>query len=135
MNQLNFVGNIGNDAETRYTADGKAITSWSVALKSGFGKSEKTNWVRCSMFGERGSKIAIYLTKGTQVAVSGEISLNEYTNKQGENKASLECNVSNVTLLGRKEPSEPKEAAKANGYQPQKEDMTNFEDMPDSIPF
>lgn len=135
MNQLNFVGNIGNDAETRYTADGKAITSWSVALKSGFGKSEKTSWVRCSMFGDRGSKIAIYLTKGSQVAVSGEVSLNEYTNKQGENKASLECNVSNVTLLGRKEPSEPKEASKANGYQPQKEDLADLTQVEEDIPF
>lgn len=135
MNILTFTGNIGNDAETRYTADGKAITSWSVALKSGFGKSEKTNWVRCSMFGERGSKIATYLTKGTQVAVSGEVSLNEYTNKQGENKASLECNVSNVTLLGRKEPSEPREAAKANGYQPQKEDLADLTQVEEDIPY
>ena len=136
MNQLNFVGNIGNDAETRYTADGKAITSWSVALKSGFGKSEKTNWVRCSMFGDRGSKIAIYLTKGTQVAVSGEVSLNEYTNKQGENKASLECNVSNVTLLGKRDAlNEPREAAKANGYQPQKEDLSDLTQVEEDIPF
>jgi single-strand DNA-binding protein len=133
MNQLNFVGNIGNDAEVRYTADQKPITSWSVALRSGYGKSEKTNWVRCTMFGERGVKLAEYLKKGTQVAVSGEVSLNEYTNKQGENKASLECNVGNLTLVGKRDTlSEPKEAAKSNGYQP---DPTDFEAMEDSIPF
>lgn len=131
MNQLNFVGNIGNDAEVRYTPDQKAITSWSVALRSGYGKSEKTNWVRCTMFGERGVKLSEYLKKGTQVAVSGEVSLNEYTNKQGENKASLECNVSNLTLIGKRDAlSEPKEAAKANSYQDQPIDQ-----MEDDIPF
>jgi len=108
MNNLNFTGNIGNDAETRFTADDKAITSWSVAMQSGYGKSEKTNWVRCSMFGDRGEKLAKFLLKGTQVAVSGEASLNEYTNKAGENKATFECLVGNVTLLGKKD-SKPAE--------------------------
>ena len=131
MNQLNFVGNIGNDAEVRYTPDQKAITSWSVALRSGFGKSEKTNWVRCTMFGERGVKLSEYLKKGTQVAVSGEVSLNEYTNKQGENKASLECNVSNLTLVGKRDAlNEPKESSKANAYQPQP-----IDEIESDIPF
>ena len=135
MNQLNFVGNLGNDAEVRYTADGKSITSWSVALKSGFGKSEKTNWVRCSMFGDRGTKVSMYLTKGAQVAVSGELSLNEYTNKQGETKANLECNVSNITLLGKRELNEAREQSKANGYQPQKEDVADLTQVEEDIPF
>lgn len=108
MNVYNFTGNIGNNAETKFTADNKAITSWSVAVQSGYGKSEKTNWVRCSMFGDRGSKLATFLLKGTQVAVTGELSLNEYVNKAGENKASLECVVGNVTLLGKKD-SKPSE--------------------------
>lgn len=131
MNNLNFTGNLGSDAEVRYTADQKAITSWSVALRSGFGKSEKTSWVRCTLFGDRGVKLAEYLKKGTQVAVSGELSLNEYTNKQGESKASLECNVNNLTLIGKRDTlSEPKEPAKANAYQNQP-----LDEIEEDIPF
>jgi single-strand DNA-binding protein len=131
MNNLNFTGNLGSDAEVRYTADQKPITSWSVALRSGFGKSEKTSWVRCTLFGDRGVKLAEYLKKGTQVAVSGELSLNEYTNKQGENKASLECNVNNLTLIGKRDTlSEPKEPAKANAYQNQP-----LDEIESDIPF
>ena len=131
MNQLNFTGNLGSDAEVRYTADQKPITSWSVALRSGFGKSEKTSWVRCTLFGDRGVKLAEYLKKGTQVAVSGELSLNEYTNKQGESKASLECNVNNLTLIGKRDTlSEPKEPAKANAYQNQP-----LDEIEEDIPF
>jgi single-strand DNA-binding protein len=131
MNNLIFTGNLGSDAEVRYTADQKPITSWSVALRSGYGKSEKTSWVRCTLFGDRGVKLAEYLKKGTQVAVSGELSLNEYTNKQGENKASLECNVSNLTLIGKRDTlSEPKESAKANAYQNQP-----LDEIESDIPF
>ena len=125
MNNLNFTGNIGNDAETRFTADGKAVTSWSVAMQSGYGKSEKTNWVRCSMFGDRGEKLSKFLLKGTQVAVSGEASLNEYPNKAGENKASIQCVVSNVTLLGKKD-SKPVEKVQTT---------ESLETMEDDIPF
>lgn len=110
MNILSFTGNVGNDAEVRYTSDSKPIASWSVALRSGFGKSEKTTWVRCSMFGERSVKLAEFIKKGTLIGVVGEASLNEYVNKAGENKASLECNVSNVTLLGKKDSADNKPA-------------------------
>jgi single-strand DNA-binding protein len=106
MNNLSATGNIGSDAEVRHTADGTVITSWSVAVSSGYGKNEKTNWVRCSLFGKRGETLAQYLKKGTQVGVNGEISLNEYEAKDGSIKTTLELNVSNVTLLGKKDAAE-----------------------------
>lgn len=135
MNSLNFTGNIGSDAEIRYTPDQKPVTSWSVALRSGYGKSEKTNWVRCTMFGDRGTKLAEYLKKGTQVAVMGELSLNEYTNKAGENKASLECNVANITLLGSKNNSQD-----SSQYQPTQNNAPanhagGLDKMEDDVPF
>jgi single-strand DNA-binding protein len=132
MNIFNFTGNIGSDCETRYTADGKAIATWSVAVQSGYGKLEKTNWIRCTMFGDRGAKLAGYLTKGTQVAVSGEISLNEFVNKAGENKANIDCVVSSVTLLGKKEsamPLEERQRSKLDTSMP----SDDFES--ESIPF
>ena len=127
MNNLSATGNIGSDAEVRFTSDGTAIASWSIALTSGYGKNEKTTWLRCNMFGKRGETIAQYIKKGSQVGVNGEISLNTYKGKDGAEKTSLECNVQAVTLLGKKELSAPKEAGKANGHQPQLEDG---EDVP-----
>jgi single-strand DNA-binding protein len=106
MNNLSATGNIGSDAEVRHTANGAVITSWSFALSSGYGDKRKTTWLRCNLFGDRGEKLAPMLLKGTQVAVNGEISLNEYVAKDGTNKSSIELNVSNVTLLGKKDAAE-----------------------------
>jgi single-strand DNA-binding protein len=103
MNNLSATGNIGSDAEVRHTASGAVITSWSFALSSGYGDKRKTTWLRCNLFGDRGEKLAPMLLKGTQVALNGEISLNEYVAKDGTNKSSIELNVSNVTLLGKKD--------------------------------
>jgi len=100
MNVLTFSGNLGSDAEMKATPSGTMVCQFSVAMRSGYKDREVTHWVRCSMFGERGEAIAPYLKTGGLVAVSGELSLHQWTNKDGENKASLEVKVNNVTLLG-----------------------------------
>jgi single-strand DNA-binding protein len=103
MNSWNFVGNLGRDAETRFTPSGDAITNFSVAVKAGYGKNEVTTWVNCTMFGDRGENVAQYIKKGNQIAVNGEWLLRDWVNKEGVKQSSLECRVNNVTLLGKKD--------------------------------
>lgn len=103
MNVWNFTGRIGKDCETRYTPGGDAITSFSVAVSSGYGDKEKTSWANCAMFGKRGEVVAQYLVKGTQVAISGELTNREYTDKDGNKRYSLDVRVNDLTLLGGRE--------------------------------
>lgn len=101
MNVFTATANLGRDAEVRHTASGTAIASFPIAISSGYGDNKKTTWVRCSLFGKRAEGGLIqYLKKGTQVAVSGEISLNEYTTQNGEQRSNLELNVSEIDLIG-----------------------------------
>lgn len=102
MNVFTATGNIGRDAETRHTPSGTAVASFSLAVSSGYGDNKKTTWVRCALFGKRAEGGLIqYLTKGTQVAVTGELSLNEYE-KDGQTRSSLDLRVSEVDLIGGK---------------------------------
>lgn len=130
MNQLNAIGRIGRDAEIRYTADSKPIASWSFALASGYGQKQVTTWLNCSLFGNRAETLAPMLLKGTQIGITGEILLRTYTDKQGAEKSSLECRVSDITLLGSKPNSahEPQKPAKP-------EQSSGFDDFEDDIPF
>lgn len=102
MNILIATGNLGNDAEQRYTAGGDSIVNFSLPVKSGFGEKAKTSWVRCSMFGKRGESVLPYLKKGALVGVSGEFGMNEWTNKEGQKQSTPECRVNELTLLGGK---------------------------------
>jgi single-strand DNA-binding protein len=127
MNNLNAVGNVGSDAELRFTKEGTAIAGFSFALSSGYGDKKKTTWLRCSILGKRGETLAPMLTKGTQIALNGEISLNEYVAKDGTNKSSVECLVQSVTLLGKKDAA-PKPAKNT--------DATDLSDLDsDLVPF
>jgi single-strand DNA-binding protein len=102
-----IAGNLGKDAELRTTQSG-AVCSFSVAVEQRLKGEKKTVWIRCSMWGKRGETLVQYLRKGTRVAVTGELSLHEY-----EGKTSLECRVSELTLLGGgKQDGEPKPATR-----------------------
>jgi single-strand DNA-binding protein len=96
MNSFNAIGRTGKDAQTRYTQGGKAVTSWSLAVDTGWGDNKKTVWLDCSLWGERGEKVAQYLTKGAQVGVQGEIGTRDH-----EGKTYITLNVANVTLVGK----------------------------------
>ena len=102
MNNWNFTGNLGNDAEQRFTANSESIVNFSVAVKSGYGEKASTTWAKCSMWGKRGEAVAQYLTKGSLVGVSGEVTLRPWKDKEGVDKVSLEVRVNDLTLLGGK---------------------------------
>jgi single-strand DNA-binding protein len=100
MNNLNFTGRIGKDCETRFTSEGDPITSFTAAMDSGYGDKKITTWLNCSMFGKRGESVAPYLLKGTQIAVSGEFTCREYTDKSGNKRTSNDVRVNDLTLIG-----------------------------------
>ena len=102
MNTWNFTGRLGQDAELRYSPDGKAIASFSVAVESGYGDKKTTTWPRCAMFGKRGEAVAPYLKKGTQVAISGELSERKWKDKEGAERSTLEVRVNDLTLISGK---------------------------------
>lgn len=122
MNNLNFTGNLGKDAEQKYTAGGDSIVSFSVACKAGFGDKATTTWVRCTMFGKRGDSVLKFLNKGQLVGVSGEFSAREWDDKEGNKRTSIECRVNDLTLLGGKQEGQPAQQQAPKPQSPEKPD-------------
>lgn len=60
---------LGADAELKTMPSGKSVLELSVAYDIGWGDNKKTQWLRLSMFGERGEKSAAHLVKGKQIEV------------------------------------------------------------------
>lgn len=130
MNLLIATGNLGKDAEQRFTPKGDSIVSFSLPVKSGYGDNAKTSWVRCAMFGKRGESVYPYLKKGTLVGVSGEFSMNDWEDKDGQKRSSPECRVNDITLLGGKSqsdtPAPEQKKAPERGYGGIDDDSTPF---------
>lgn len=105
MNNFSGIGRVGRDAETRHTQSGTAVTSWPVAIDSGYGQNKRTEWFDCALWGERGEKLASYIRKGDRIGVQGEISMDTYQTRDGTEKSRLRLRVVDVTLLGNKSDS------------------------------
>ena len=128
MNLFTCTTRIYKDAEQRYTQSGDSIVTFKGAVDSGYGQSKQTTWIKFSMFGKRGESLLPYLKDKTQVAVSGELTNREYTDKEGQKRYSLEVRVNDVTLLGGKQ--DGGQAAPA-----QKPSAKISVDLGDDIPF
>ena len=100
MNVFTFTGRLAADAELRSTQGGDKVLGFRVANDIGFDDRKTTNWIDCAMWGQRGEKVAQFLTKGTQVCVSGEVTLREYQTRDGSSRSSMAVRVNDVTLLG-----------------------------------
>ena len=132
MNSLNAIGNISRDAELRFTKSGDLVLQFNFALSSGYGDNQITTWLNCSLFGKRAETLAPMLLKGTKIGITGEFYARPYQTKEGVEKLSLECRISNVTLLGSKQsgdtPLEERQRSEVDTSLP-------IEDIDSDIPF
>ena len=104
VNKVILVGNLGKDAETKFTPSGQSLTRFSVATsrrwkdqQSGEWK-EETDWHNISLW--RSENLAPYLTKGKQVYVEGRLQTRSYEDKDGQKKYSTDVVADDVILLG-----------------------------------
>ena len=145
MLTLTLAGRIGRDAELRQTPTGKSVCGFSVAVDVRRGAEKTTTWVSCTLWEKRAEALAQYLTKGTAVAVSGEMSVREFKRKTGEAGFAIECRVSELTLLGGG--SQPETASQDDGHGVMREHIARAkpaepakaaaaaEDFSDEVPF
>jgi single-strand DNA-binding protein len=105
MNKVILVGNIGRDAELKYTQGGTAVAAFSLATTEkwtdkGGEKQEKTEWHRINVWGKTAEALAEYLAKGKQVLVEGSLNTREWQDKDGNKRQTTEIKAHNIVLLG-----------------------------------
>jgi single-strand DNA-binding protein len=119
MIKLIVSGRVGNDAEVKNVGD-NTVCSFSVAHTEKVYNptpSEKTIWVTCSIWGERGTKLAPHILKGTFVVVEGSGGINAYLNKNtGAADAVIRCMVNSLEFGGKPNGSNEGNPAKLTGY-------------------
>ena len=102
MNVVVAIGNLGDDAELRYTNSGVALAKFSVADNRKFRGDEKTTCWNCAYFGKGAEAVHQYLKKGKTVAVTGFLEEDRWEDKEGNRRISYELIVKELKLLGSK---------------------------------
>ena len=136
MNFIQIAGRLGKDPETRFTADGKKVTSFSVATNKKRKGQDATIWYKVTVWGEHYDRMLGYLKKGSAVVVLGELEAKLYTDKSGNTQVSLEITPWNIGFspFG-KEQEKPATAPSVVQSEPMKGQSTlAWESEPD-LPF
>jgi len=106
-NQVRLIGHLGKDPEVRETATGKKLARFSVATNETYinDKGERvseTQWHNIICWGKTASLAEKLLSKGAEVALEGKISTRQYTDKDGNRKATTEIVANDFVTLGGK---------------------------------
>jgi single-strand DNA-binding protein len=105
VNKVILVGNLGRDAELRYTPGGAAVATINMATTEvwndkGGQKQEKTEWHRVVLWGKTAESLNEYLTKGKQIYVEGRLQTRKWQDKDGQDKYTTEIRGDRIVLLG-----------------------------------
>ncbi|NBM89345.1 single-stranded DNA-binding protein [Proteus sp. G2658] len=135
INTITVSGNLGKDCEQRWTPNGKAVASFSLPVKQGYGEHEKVSWVICKMFGSKAEKLPPHLTKGMKVMVTGEFVMEEWTSQNGEKKSAPVIIVDQLDFGGNSGNQAGSQKPQQSAQQPQAQQNEPPQDWDEQIPF
>lgn len=142
LNKVALIGAVGQEPEVRYSAQGMAIASFSLATsEKRKDKDEVTQWHNCVAFGKLAEIIQQYVTKGARLHLDGTIQYQQYE-KDGEKRYTTKIVVNDLILLsppsgsdnqaakGGKQKASGSGTSRAHGQL-----LPETEEFDDSIPF
>ncbi len=107
LNLILLIGNVGRDAELRYTQNGRAVAGFSMAVNRNYQVNgewqEQTEWFNVSIWGQQAERIANSIQRGNRVFVEGRLSTREFTNNAGITRTSLDVNAFRVINLSQRD--------------------------------
>jgi single-strand DNA-binding protein len=99
INKVTLIGAVGQDPESRFTAQGLQITSFSLATsEKRKDKDEVTQWHNCVAFGKLAEIVQQYVVKGSKLYLDGAIQYQTYE-KDGEKRFATKIVVNDISML------------------------------------
>lgn len=119
LNRIEIIGNLGQDAETKFPSDNFSVTNFSVATTHSYKKQGASDWTNVTTWHNvTGFNLGEFyqnnLKKGAKVYVSGRLQKREYTDKEGIKRYAVEIVSEQIIPLD------------SNNNNAQKEDSDDF---------
>ena len=101
MNKILVIGNVGSDPEMRYTPNGTAVTSFSLATNRVYTtasgeRKEETEWFTVNAWGREAENSNQYVTKGMKIYAEGRLKTDTWTGNDGQNRFRLQINADRI---------------------------------------
>ncbi len=118
---LTIVGNLTADPELRFTAQGAAVASFTIAatprVKNGDGTwgDGDSLFMRCSVWREQAENLAESLTRGTRVIATGRLKQRSFETREGEKRTVVEMEVEEIAPSLRYATAKPVKSTRGGG--------------------
>lgn len=100
---ITVIGNLTADPELRFTQSGVAVAGFTIAStprtfdrQSNEWKDGETLFMRCSIWRDAAENVASSLEKGTRVVAQGRLKQRSFTDREGQNRTSIELDVDEI---------------------------------------
>lgn len=136
MNTVNLIGRLTKEPQVRYTADGLAVASFTLAVDRPVRKGEdkQADFPRVICFGKQAENCEKYLAKGRLVAIMGRIQTGSYEKQNGDKVYTTDVIADRVQFLEWGE-DKTKSQAPQRPTQTQQEEFHGFRQVEDDLPF
>lgn len=104
FNKIIIVGNLGRDPELRYTPQGVAVCSFTMATnekrrdKSG-DLQDVTTWFKITLWRQQAENASKYLTKGSPVYIEGRLRIEEWTDRDNNKRYTLDVQATDMQFI------------------------------------
>mgnify|MGYP001578539714 CR=1 FL=1 len=105
VNCVHILGNLGSDAEVKYTPQGVAVATMSIATSESWTgkdgqKQEKTEWHRLVCWRKLAEVAGQYCKKGDRIYVQGKLQTRSWDDAEGKKHYMTEIVVNDLKFLG-----------------------------------
>ena len=99
LNKVEIIGHLGRDPESKFTAGGKQVVTFSVAATEKWQGGEHTEWFNVVAWEKLAENCARFIRKGSQVFIEGKLRTREYEGRDGTKRKTTEVIAHNVIFL------------------------------------
>ena len=101
MNKIILIGRLTKDPELRYTPNGAAVCTFTLAVDRPFsGDKKEADFINIVVWNKAGENAAKYLAKGRQAAVEGRLQIRTYDGDDGKKRWVTEVVADRVEFIG-----------------------------------
>lgn len=138
MNSVVLIGRLARDPELRFTASGKAVATFSIAVNRPFSKTNEADFFNVVAWGKVAENCANYLSKGRLVGVEGRLQSRSYETQNGDKRYITEIVANQVEFLewGNKENKNDIKVDNIDDFGSSDIDLDDFQAIDeDEVPF
>lgn len=145
MNNVSLTGRITHDLELKVTPQNVHVLNFTIAVKKNRTKEDKTNFIDIECWRQSADFLSSYASQGTTIAVNGELMVEKYIDRDGNNRKKTYVLADSVEII-----NQPKDKPKTKTVEEENYDFNesiqgteyankfggHFEDIePDDLPF